>query len=114
MLTSFAQEAARFGFRYRVHFEQQPPEEGDVYPLLPPLPEWVEFAALAAISGIAGGVAYDVVKVVVRRIYDGVWAAKKKGPEKLSLSDEEFARFLKYIESFSKGLPDATDRCVRW
>src|SRR4051794_27863134 len=70
-LFHYSAECVQLGIIYRVQYEQQLKEFGQIrsrYALLPP-PDWVVFAGMAALSGIIGNASYHAVCSVLRRIW---------------------------------------------
>ena len=82
-LLSAAQEAAKFGWQYRRRYEADMAEYGRIerYYALPECEEALQFAALAAASGVIGGLAYDAVKRVIRKIAAAVKRDEKQSTE---------------------------------
>lgn len=101
-----ARDALYFGWTYRLQYEHDLAETGKIttHYYLEQFEEIFNFIALAAASGIAGGVAYDVVKQVIRHIADFV---KQRGSQKqqrkifaLIDDEEKMKKFLQYIDEY--------------
>ena len=105
-LLSAAQGAVKFGWQYRRRYEADMAEYGRIerYYALPECEEALQFAALAAASGVIGGLAYDAVKRVIRKI---AAAVKRDGKQSAEASifylidhPEEMDRFIRYIDEY--------------
>ena len=105
-LLSAAQGAVKFGWQYRRRYEADMAAFGRIecdY-CLPECEEALRFAALAAASGIIGGLAYDAVKQVIRRIAAAAKRDERKHEETsifyLIDHPEEMDRFIQYIDEY--------------
>ncbi len=98
----FAKNAVCYGFIYRLEYENQIKENGEVtikYSLLEPS-NYYDFIAVAALTGYIGGVAHQIVNYVGKQIVDFV-KQKIKPNEK----DKEFIEFFEdadNVEKFAK------------
>lgn len=105
-LLSAAQGAVKFGWQYRRCYEADIAEYGRIerYYCLPECEEALQFAALAAASGIIGGLAYDAIKQVIRKIAAAVKRSGEKSEETsifyLIDHPEEMDRFIQYIDEY--------------
>lgn len=105
-LLSAAQEAVKFGWQYRRRYEADVAEYGRIerYYCLAECEEALQFAALAAASGVIGGLAYDAVKQVIRKIAAAVRRDGSKSEETsifyLIDHPEEMDRFIRYIDEY--------------
>lgn len=105
-LLSAAQGAVKFGWQYRRRYEADVAEFGRVerYYCLAECEEALRFAALAAASGVIGGLAYDAVKQVIRKIAAAVRRVGSKSEETsifyLIDHPEEMDRFIQYIDEY--------------
>ena len=105
-LLSAAQGAVKFGWQYRRCYEADIAEYGRIerYYCLPECEEALQFAALAAASGIIGGLAYEAIKQVIRKIAAAVKRSGEKSEETsifyLIDHPEEMDRFIQYIDEY--------------
>ena len=105
-LLSAAQGAVKFGWQYRRRYEADVAEYGRIerYYCLEECEEALQFAALAAASGVIGGLAYDAVKQVIRKIAAAVRRDGEKSEETsifyLIDHPEEMDRFIQYIDEY--------------
>ncbi len=106
--TKLASDAVRFGYQYRIVYEEHLEEEGPwKHHTLPLLPEIVEWVVLAAISGMIGGASWDLAKHVVAKLRTQIATEpelRELDQAKLILNDEEFGKLLVYVADFLKGM----------
>jgi hypothetical protein len=106
--TKLASDAVRFGYQYRMVYEEGLQEEGPRrHHSLLLLPEVVEWVVLAAISGIIGGASLDLAKHAVAKLRMQIAAEpelKDLEQAKVVLNEEEFRKLLVYVADFLKGM----------
>ncbi len=107
-LMKYASEAMRFGYHYRLVYEDDYRKEGRLSSryALSPLGIALSFAAIAALSGVIGNISYDIIKKVIQKIKE-----KSSNPDDSSAksynilnNEEEFRVFTMYIEDFHNDL----------
>src|SRR5262249_5303469 len=114
-LKEYASRAAHYGYTYRIEYEKQVAELGEIqtkYSLIQPN-IWYEWLAMAALSGVVGTYATDLVKYVAKQIIRHF----KEKIENNNLTDEEqklvnfisnnntLNKFTIYINNYYNGLP---------
>jgi len=95
----FAKNAVYYGFMYRLEYENQIKENGEVtikYSLLEPS-NYYDFIAVAALTGYIGGVAHQIVNYVGKQIVDFI--KRKIEPDE---KDKEFIEFFEDDEKVEK------------
>jgi hypothetical protein len=102
-----------YGFQYRRIYEKQIETTGKItaeHALADPAALSC-FLAVAALSGIIGGVSYDLVKKVVRKILSNSQKLEQDiGQDRISMSHEmDIEIFVQYIEEFHTGKLNAVD-----
>jgi len=122
-LTEYASCAVHYGYEYRIEYERQVSEKGEIsvkYSLLNPS-TYLEWIAVASLSGVVGNMVYDLVKHVAKQVYEKLTAKKEAG----QLTHEEqnaltivsdnatLNKFTVYIQSYYKGMPKI-DKKVEW
>ena len=114
-LIDYARRAFHYGYSYRVEYEKQVAEHGEVqakYSLFQP-DQWYEWLAMAALSGAVGTYTTDLVKYVSKKILD--MFSKKAAETGLSAEEQRTVDFLTdngqlnkfsvYIIAYYNGLP---------
>lgn len=103
---SDVRSAVHYGWNYRLAYEKQLQEEGQIrtHYYLVPYEEIINFVALAIASGIIGGFAYDVVKKVINKISEfSKNRGHKEDTEKLFAlieNEENMKKFMLYIDEY--------------
>lgn len=118
--SEYARRAVRYGYQYRTAYENQLTTQDDVkerYSIINP-ETYYELIAIAALSGIAGNLAYDLVKHVAKQIYNGLIKKQKhagltyeeQGLINLINDNAFLNKFITYIQSYYKGMPDIDEK----
>ena len=96
-ILSDAKFATRIGYQYRLKFERS---FGFAY--LAELHKIFDFLGLAVVSGIAGNLAYDQIKAIIKRIIHNplIIKIRDKQFQKLLNDDKEIEIFIRYIEEY--------------
>lgn len=115
-LAEHAKRAVRYGYRYRIAYEDQVRALGEVrqkYSLLNP-ESYLELLAQAILVGTA----YDIVKHVAKQIY--LRLNNKQKQEGLTFEEQSvinllndsrsFSQFIVYVISYYKGMPNVDEK----
>jgi DNA-directed RNA polymerase subunit RPC12/RpoP len=119
-LRDYAKRAVHYGYQYRVEYERQVSESGDVtvkYSLFQP-ETWYEWLAVAALSGLVGTYATDLVKFVGKQILSLLQS--KIENQTLNNEEQKMVNFLSdsnqlnkftiYIKNYYNGMPKVDKR----
>ena len=110
-LTEYTDRATKYGYQYRVNYEKQVKEYGEVrikYSLVDPS-NFYHWLAAAALSGIVGTIAYDLVKSVAKQIYKIITSKKteitksEKQILEIISDNSELIKFTNYIRQYYNG-----------
>jgi len=114
-LREYAKRAVHYGYQYRVEYEKQVSENGNVnvkYSLFQP-DTWYEWLAMAALSGLVGTYATDLVKFVGKQILSTL--QPKIDNQTLNQEEQKIVNFLSdnnqlnkftiYINNYYNGMP---------
>lgn len=113
-LKNYAHRAVYYGYDYRVAYEKQFKEDGDIkilHSLLDPS-SYYELIAIAVLSGMVGNLAYDLAKSVATQIWKRLTTKKKEEKlekeEELVLeivsSNQKLNEFTMYVQAYYKNL----------
>jgi hypothetical protein len=121
-IINYASRAVHYGFDYRIEYEKQIVEEGEIkimYSLLQPL-NYLEWLAVSALSGLIGSFVTDLVKYVAIQIKE--FLIDKSTKSELSnqeinviniISDEkQLNQFILYIQNYYQGLQNVDKRVL--
>lgn len=106
-----AQTAVRYGYYYRKEAERF--EDGYVQACLDGSSEILLWIANAVI----GGVAYDVIKTAVKKLYQKLFEAKEhieKTSEAILSDDSRLEEFCLYVIEFNEHRMEATDKQIKY
>jgi len=106
----FAKNAVYYGYLYRVDYEKQVKEQGEVkikYSLLEPS-NYYELLAVFALSGYIGGVSFQLVNFIGKQIVYFIKGKLEKDKEDKEFvefieDEEKVKRFAKYINEYYTG-----------
>lgn len=109
----YSKRAVEYGFNYRLNYEQQIKDYGEVrakYSLFTPI-DYYDFLAAAALSGLTGSLAYDLVKFVAKQIYKRIIDKKEierseqeKQLLEIILDPNTLNLFTSYIKGYYKNV----------
>lgn len=114
-LTEYASRAVHYGYEYRVEYESQVAEQGEIrvkYSLLNPA-NYLEWIAVAALSGLVGNMASDLVKYVAKQALEKLTAKQEveeltheeKNTLKIVRDNATLNKFTVYVQHYYKGMP---------
>tara|TARA_R110001599_G_scaffold131106_1_gene306781 strand:+ start:322 stop:966 length:645 start_codon:yes stop_codon:yes gene_type:complete len=111
ILLDYSHRATQYGYRYRLEYEKQVREHGEVivkFSLVDPS-NYLEWLAVSALGGITGSVAFELVKYVAKQIYQKLTSKKEplsdseKSVLKIVSDNATLNQFTIYIQNYHKG-----------